>query len=87
MNVIGSFLIGAVMQVGLATGRLSPDVRIVLASGVLGGFTTYSSFNYETIRYFQESAWLMVLNVGVMVVGCLRRWGRGNRGGTVARHG
>jgi fluoride exporter len=72
VNVIGSFLIGAVMQVGVATGRLSPDLRVVLATGVLGGFTTYSSFNYETVRYFQESAWLLgALNLALMVVGCL----------------
>ena len=72
VNVIGSFLIVAVMQVGLATGRLSPDVRIVLATGVLGGFTTYSSFNYETVRYFQESAWLLgAANLAAMVLSCL----------------
>jgi len=72
VNVIGSFLIGAVMQVGLVTGRLSPDARIVLATGVLGGFTTYSSFNYETVRYFQESAWFLgTLNLAAMVLTCL----------------
>ena len=71
VNVIGSFLIGAVMHAGLA-GRLSPETRVVLATGVLGGFTTYSSFNYETVRYFQESAWLLgALNLSLMVVGCL----------------
>jgi len=72
VNVIGSFLISAVMQVGLATGRLSPDLRIILATGVLGGFTTYSSFNYETVRYFQEPAWLLgALNLAAMVLSCL----------------
>jgi CrcB protein len=38
----------------------------------MGGFTTYSTFNYETVRYFQEGAVLFgVLNILVMVLACL----------------
>lgn len=72
VNLIGSFLIGAIMQVALTTALLPPTGRLVLAVGVLGGFTTYSSFNYETIHYFQEGAWLMgFLNILIMVAACL----------------
>jgi CrcB protein len=71
-NLIGCFLISAVMVVGLRTELFSPSVRLVLTMGVLGGFTTYSSFNYETISYFQEGAWLMGFsNLAVVVLGCL----------------
>jgi CrcB protein len=39
---------------------------------VLGGFTTYSGFNYETLQYFREGAWLIgFVNILVMVGGCL----------------
>jgi CrcB protein len=48
VNLVGSLLIGAVMHLALATAQLSPDLRVVIAVGVLGGFTTYSGFNYET---------------------------------------
>ncbi|HET9315661.1 MAG TPA: CrcB family protein, partial [Vicinamibacteria bacterium] len=48
VNVLGSFLLGAIMHVGVTTTLLSPTARLVLATGVMGGFTTYSSFNYET---------------------------------------
>ena len=72
VNVIGSFLLGAIMQVGLNTTLLSPDARLVLGTGVMGGFTTYSTFNYETLRYMQEGAWgLAGLNLSVTVVTCL----------------
>lgn len=72
VNVIGSFLIGLVMQVGLATPLLSPAVRMTLTTGFLGGFTTYSSFNYETIRYVQDGAWkLAVGNVAITLATCL----------------
>lgn len=72
VNVVGSFLIGIVMHLGLTTEIFSPTVRIVLATGVLGGFTTYSSFNYETLQYFQDGEiGRAVINVFIMVFGCL----------------
>jgi len=72
VNLVGSFLLGAVMEVGLATELLPPTVRLTLATGLLGGFTTYSSFNYETLRYLQSDSWLLAsVNVGATVLGCL----------------
>ena len=72
VNVIGSFLLGLLMQVGVATPLLSPTLRVALTTGVMGGFTTYSSFNYETMRYAQDGSWLLAtVNVVVMLLGCL----------------
>lgn len=72
VNLVGSFLIAAVMHVAVATAQLSPDLRVVIVVGVLGGLTTYSGFNYETLQYFRDGAWLLgFLNVVVMVGGCL----------------
>jgi CrcB protein len=72
VNVLGSFLLGAVMAIGLTSDLLSPTARLTLATGVLGGFTTYSSFNYETLRYLEEANWLLALgNVTVTVLACL----------------
>ena len=58
VNVIGSFLLGALMQIALATSLLPPTLRLTLTTGVMGGFTTYSTFNYETVRYLQQSDWV-----------------------------
>jgi CrcB protein len=72
VNVIGSFLIMIVMHLGVERGAISPEIRILLTTGVMGGFTTYSAFNYETVRFFEHHAFGMgLLNIGVTVVACL----------------
>ncbi len=72
VNVLGSFLMGVLMQLGLTTDLLSPTARVVLTTGLMGGFTTYSSFNYETIQYFQNGETLKgMMNLVVMVGVCL----------------
>ncbi len=72
VNVIGSFLLGVIMQVAATTELLSPTLRLGLGAGVMGGFTTYSSFNHETLKLFEDRAWMTgVVNVVVTVVGCL----------------
>lgn len=72
INALGSFLIGAIMQVALTVEGFNPTLRVALTTGLMGGFTTYSTFNYETLRYFEEGAlWLGGLNIGGTVVCCL----------------
>jgi CrcB protein len=71
INAIGSFLILIVVQLA-AAGRISQDVRLALATGVLGGFTTYSSFNLETFQLAQQGSWgLAALNFALTTVLCL----------------
>jgi fluoride exporter len=83
VNLIGSFFLGVVMEVGLNTTLLSPGLRVTLAVGVLGGFTTYSSFNYETLRMVQgDSPALALANVGATLAGC---WTAGALGLWVGR--
>lgn len=70
VNAAGSFLLGLVFA--LPAHRISPDARLFLGAGVLGGFTTYSSFNTETLALLEQgSAGLAALNVSATVVGCL----------------
>ena len=72
VNSIGSLLLGVIMQVAYTTDLLSPTWRLILGTGVMGGFTTYSTFNYETLRLIQEKSWAMgILNIVVTLVGCL----------------
>jgi CrcB protein len=67
VNVTGSFLIAFVMQL-MPPG----DLRLVLTAGVMGGFTTYSSFNYESTALFRGGSWgLGALNMTATVIGCL----------------
>jgi CrcB protein len=72
VNVVGSFLVGLLMHVALETTLVPPGVRIFLATGVLGGLTTYSTFNYETLTFASEGEWpLAAINVLATVLGCL----------------
>ena len=71
-NLIGSFLLGAIMHVALTTNWIAPALRLALTTGIMGGFTTYSTFNYETLQYLRQEAWgLVAWNLGATVVGCL----------------
>jgi len=70
VNVVGSFVLAAVLA--SRWEGLSPDLRLFLGAGVLGGFTTYSSFNYETIALLERGeAGLAAVNVGLTLGGCL----------------
>lgn len=72
VNVIGSFLVAVLMFAGVEAALLSPTVRVALTTGVIGGFTTFSTFSYETMKYLQDGAWgIAVANVLVTVLGCL----------------
>jgi CrcB protein len=72
VNTVGSFLVAVIMSVGLRTTVISPNLRLFLTVGVMGGFTTYSSFNYETLALFQQRLWMTgVLNMAVTGLGCL----------------
>ena len=72
VNVVGSFLIGLIQQVG-ATSLLIPETtRLFLTVGIMGGLTTYSSFSYETLRLAQIGAWSQAwINVLVTTAVCL----------------
>ena len=71
VNLIGSFLIAVIMSLSLEKGIIPADLRVILTTGVMGGFTTYSSFNFETTRLLQQGLLgLAALNVGLTLLGC-----------------
>lgn len=83
VNVLGSFVICLVMHLGVATQLVSPDLRLFLTTGVMGGLTTYSAFDYETMRMAQDGAYAKaILNVGLTLVAC---FAAGMAGDAVAR--
>jgi fluoride exporter len=69
VNLAGCFLITAVMHAALTLGW-SANLRAALTIGFMGGLTTYSSFNYETMRLFEEGApATAVVNLALTVIG------------------
>lgn len=79
VNVLGSFAMGALMFAGLEASAMSPVIRLTLTTGILGGFTTYSAFSYESMRYLQQGSWVLglayaVLTVALCLGGCTLGW-------------
>jgi CrcB protein len=81
VNVTGSFLLGALMQVLLARGA-SPEVRLLLTIGFCGGYTTFSTFAYESAllvqdgRYWRVAAYV-VLSAGLTIAAMLAGFAAG----------
>jgi fluoride exporter len=57
VNVTGSFLLGAIIRYALETPSLTPEVRAFLTIGVCGGYTTFSTFSYETMALLKDGEW------------------------------
>jgi CrcB protein len=72
INASGSFLIAVIMELAAASTWVPPELRLALTTGVMGGYTTYSTFNYETLRLLEQGAWLLgAANLAATVAGCL----------------
>lgn len=72
VNILGAFLIGLVMEFGMRSALLPVSLRTGIAIGFLGGFTTFSTFSYETFRLLEEGNFFVAaINVLVSVIVCL----------------
>jgi CrcB protein len=72
VNVVGAFLIGFVMDLGLRTTLIPVELRTGLTIGFLGGLTTFSTFSYETFRLLEDGELLSAgANVMASVAVCL----------------
>jgi CrcB protein len=76
INVSGSFLIGLVMALLTERFNLHPNWRLFLVVGILGGYTTFSSFEYETLQAVRDGErWMGLLYVtGSVLLGYAAVW-------------
>ena len=74
INILGCLLIGFVMG---ALVHRAPWIRPFAVIGILGGFTTFSSFGFETLFLVKDGYWLQAFGyvAGSVVLGCLATWG------------
>ena len=66
VNLTGSFLIGLILQYSLESGSMNQELRVFLTIGFCGGYTTFSSFSWETLQLLQNGEWG---RAGLYVVG------------------
>jgi CrcB protein len=72
VNIIGAYLIGLIMELGLRSTLISDTLRLGLTVGFLGGLTTFSTFSYETFSLLEDGRFLTAfVNVLASVAVCL----------------
>ncbi|HEV2181619.1 MAG TPA: fluoride efflux transporter CrcB, partial [Gemmatimonadaceae bacterium] len=54
INITGSLLLGFLMRFAMATPAISPEMRGFLTTGLCGGYTTFSTFTFETMALFND---------------------------------
>ena len=70
VNLVGAFLIALVLELALIRKDVPVNLQLALTTGFMGGFTTYSSFNFETTRLMLDGHSLRgIVNVGLTLVG------------------
>jgi CrcB protein len=57
VNVAGSLILGFVLGLGAGRYLIAPEWRLFLATGFCGGFTTFSTFSYETLALIEDQQW------------------------------
>lgn len=72
VNVVGAYLIGLIMELGLRSTLIPDTLRLGLTIGFLGGLTTFSTFSYETFTLLEGGRFLMAfINIMASVALCL----------------
>jgi fluoride exporter len=85
VNVLGCLIAGLVIGLAETRAFLTADVRIVLFTGFLGGFTTFSAFGVETVSLLEKGELLVAIGyVGLSVLcGLAALWAAVRIGGAV----
>jgi CrcB protein len=69
VNATGCFVIGFLAGISDSRGVLTGTTRAFLFIGLLGGFTTFSTFGYETLRFLRDGQWQVALRSTLLQVG------------------
>ena len=59
INIIGSLLMGVIFVIAHETSLIPPHIRSFIATGILGAFTTYSTFAIETLILFENKNYIL----------------------------
>ncbi|MCX6155224.1 MAG: fluoride efflux transporter CrcB [Candidatus Kapabacteria bacterium] len=68
INLIGCFLIGIIIELFNKGNIMSPEVNIFLTVGICGGFTTFSTFSYDSINMINEYEYInLIIYLGISI--------------------
>lgn len=68
VNLVGSFLIGVA---AVRLSRQSAELRLLVSTGLLGSFTTFSAFSADWFHYLESSVWWGIAFAGSMTAACV----------------
>jgi CrcB protein len=72
INLTGSALLGFLLRYALDVPTMTPEIRALLGVGFCGGYTTFSTFSYETVALLEDGDWRRAgLYVALSVAGSL----------------
>ncbi|WFU07919.1 fluoride efflux transporter CrcB [Rhizobium sp. CB3090] len=80
VNIVGSLVMGLLTEYFVLRSGLSQELRLFLTTGVLGGFTTFSTFSLDTIALWERGQWAtsliyvalsVFLSLGALVAGLM----------------
>ena len=73
VNLLGCFLIGIIYAAGEKTTLLSPQTRLLLITGLCGGFTTFSAFAFENMSLLRngDTSYFFLYTIGSVSLGIM----------------
>ena len=69
VNITGSFLLGLILRYAVDTPAVTPELRAFLTVGLCGGYTTFSTFSYETVALLEDGDWTRAALYAALSVG------------------
>lgn len=78
VNILGGLLIGFIYELYMSADLITPNMKLFLTTGILGGLTTFSTFSHETVTFFSEGKYItgilntflnLFLSFGGVVIG------------------
>lgn len=84
INITGSFLIGFIVRYALQSGGVSAETRALLTTGFCGGYTTFSTFSYETAMLLEDgeyarAGWYIGASVAISIAATFLGFAAANR--------
>jgi CrcB protein len=76
INITGSLILGFLLRYATGSSAMSPETRALLTTGFCGGYTTFSTFSYESVALIEDGDWrrataYIALSVVLSVAACL----------------